>query len=227
MTVFVFELVSQMPVLPQVVFFAALLVGGVGIVGPLGHLGRYLWARHQLSQESESESGGRVTIHEINISNLTVTDSGRQVERPRADEQATTTTQQAQSWELTPSGHPASQPLPPDAATRTPFRNLSFRITELESESPRMIHDRVFEDCFIHGPAIFVLDQSPLYQADFTPRDVESLLWDTGSRTSLAGVVAIKHCVFRRCTFVAIGFAGPPQFIQEFREALEAANASQ
>ena len=74
-TAFVFELVSQMPVLPQIVLFAALLVGGVGIVGALGHLGHYLWARHQLSQESESESGGRVTIHEINIGNLTVTDS--------------------------------------------------------------------------------------------------------------------------------------------------------
>ncbi len=76
-TAFVFELVSQMPVLPQIVFFTALLVGGVGIVGALGHLGRYLWARHQLSEESESESGGRVTVHEINVGNLAVMDSGR------------------------------------------------------------------------------------------------------------------------------------------------------
>ncbi len=72
MTAFVFELVSQMPDLPQIVLFAALLVGGVGIVGALGHLGRCLWARYQLSQESESESGSRVTIHEINIGNLTL-----------------------------------------------------------------------------------------------------------------------------------------------------------
>ena len=42
LTAFVFELVSQMPVLAQMVFFAALLVGGVRIVGALGHLGRVL-----------------------------------------------------------------------------------------------------------------------------------------------------------------------------------------
>jgi hypothetical protein len=42
LTAFVFELVSPMPVLAQMVFFAALLVGGVRIVGALGHLGRIL-----------------------------------------------------------------------------------------------------------------------------------------------------------------------------------------
>jgi ABC-type multidrug transport system permease subunit len=48
-TAFVFERVSQMPVLAQMVFFVALLVGGARIMGALGHLGRILQARHQLS----------------------------------------------------------------------------------------------------------------------------------------------------------------------------------
>jgi hypothetical protein len=211
-------------VLAFVAVYAAILIIGIPV--------RRWWSVQHNQVEpavrtTPSERYGGVTVDARNIgvnigTNLTVV-IRQDTEAPPTDEQAASAPQATQGQSLTASGHPAPEPLPPDAASRDPLRDLSFRITDLEPGS-RIIRDRTFVDCVIHGPAIFVLDQSPLYEARLSPSDAESLLWDIGYRGHLAGVIAIKHCVFRRCTFVGVGFAGPPQFIQEFRNALSANN---
>jgi hypothetical protein len=75
-----------------------------------------------------------------------------------------------------------------------------------------------FEGCDIKGPAVVVLQgEGSLVNCTFQG-EPDALLWEVPvSRTTVIGVILLKACHFEQCTFINVGFAGPPDFITSMK----------
>jgi len=46
-------------------------------------------------------------------------------------------------------------------------------------------------------------------------------LWEIPpERTEVIGAILLRNCTFEGCTFINVGFAGPPEFIEQVRQNL-------
>jgi hypothetical protein len=81
-----------------------------------------------------------------------------------------------------------------------------------------IMRGKTFRNCMIEGPAIIMpLEGCSFDLCDFgrCDGDIRNLLLrPVGAKVT--GAMAFADTKFERCTFFAIGFTGPPQFLDEF-----------
>src|SRR5580700_9828465 len=77
--------------------------------------------------------------------------------------------------------------------------------------------DHTFIECHIHGPAV-VATVNCRFEQNILGSDPNAFLWpvDTQARPVAAGVVVLLNCLFERCVFVNVGFAGPAADIERW-----------
>ena len=100
---------------------------------------------------------------------------------------------------------------------------MSIRIADLARESVT-IEGHTFEDCNIYGPAVVF----PGHEVNIADCAFESDLRGFPDNIfivikedrKLYGVIGLKECTFRRCTFHRIAIVCNPAFKEAFRAAI-------
>jgi hypothetical protein len=78
----------------------------------------------------------------------------------------------------------------------------------------------VFQRCRITGPAIIVVGDSVIKNCNLGA-PLDHLLWRVPrERAPYVGGIVTKDCLFEACTFVNVGFAGPPKFLADLRASI-------
>ena len=89
-------------------------------------------------------------------------------------------------------------------------------MTSLQKGEP-LIRDRTFEDCLLHGPAVFLaLGGVDLESCNmgWAGGDLRNLVLRPASPTSVIGTIPFQNCRIHRCDFDAVGFTGSERFVQ-------------
>jgi hypothetical protein len=98
--------------------------------------------------------------------------------------------------------------------TGSVIKGQHFRIALLPVEGA--IFDRMFEDCVIYGPAVLAFSgYADARDCTWVVSDPSKIHWklqfDKG-KTDIselpAGAIIVRQCIFKRCTFVNVGFVG-------------------
>lgn len=101
-------------------------------------------------------------------------------------------------------------------ANRT-YRDRVIRITELAGDRG-VIENARFIGCDIKGPGVIVLKDSTLSDSNLGGPSADAVLWEIPpTRPVVVGAILAQGCEFDRCTFMNIGFAGPPDLIAQMR----------
>lgn len=105
------------------------------------------------------------------------------------------------------------------------LRQRSFRLYEIPRDQDAILRDRIFEECTIRGPAVMALVGKNEFVGGSVQGRIDGradpVLWEVQEGPRF-GAIGVENCSFRRCEFVGIGIAAPPDVIQKLREALEA-----
>jgi hypothetical protein len=100
------------------------------------------------------------------------------------------------------------------------YRDAVVRIAELAGEHG-VLDGFVFEGCDLKGPAVLVPQGSTFANTNLGAGDPDTLLWEIPpDRPRVIGAILARNCTFEGCTFVNVGFAGPPEFVQQMRQSL-------
>ena len=98
------------------------------------------------------------------------------------------------------------------------FENRRVRIGDVERDGDGVIRGKRFEGCTIVGPAILFPVGPVEYVLSTLGPDADTVVWEIAQgRRRLAGVLGLDDCVFERCKFLNIGFAGPSQLLADIR----------
>ena len=99
------------------------------------------------------------------------------------------------------------------------YRDAVIRITELAGEQG-VLDGFVFEGCDLKGPAV-VVPQGSNFANTSLVGDPNALLWEISpDRPQVIGAILVQNCTFEGCTFMNVGFAGPPDFVRQLRQSL-------
>lgn len=99
------------------------------------------------------------------------------------------------------------------------YRDVVIRISELAGEQG-VLEGFVFEGCDLKGPAV-VVPQGSNFANSSLVGDPDALLWEIPpDRPEVIGAILVRNCTFEDCTFMNVGFAGPPEFIEQVRRSL-------
>ena len=99
------------------------------------------------------------------------------------------------------------------------YRDAVIRIAELAGEQG-VLEGFVFEGCDLKGPAVVVPQGSNFANTNLVG-DPDALLWEIPpDRPEVIGAILVRNCTFEGCTFINVGLAGSPEFIEQIRESL-------
>ncbi len=99
------------------------------------------------------------------------------------------------------------------------YRDAVIRIAELAGEQG-VLEGFVFEGCDIKGPVVLVPQDSTFANSSLVG-DPDALLWEIPpDRPEVIGAILVRNCTFEGCTFINVGLAGPPEFVEQVRESL-------
>jgi len=99
------------------------------------------------------------------------------------------------------------------------YRDAVIRITELAGEQG-VLDGFVFERCDLKGPAVLVPQGSTFANTNLVGNP-DALLWEIPpERPQVIGAILARNCTFEGCTFMNVGFAGSPEFIEQTRQSL-------
>lgn len=99
------------------------------------------------------------------------------------------------------------------------YRDAVIRISELAGEQG-VLEGFVFYGCDIKGPAVVIAQDSTLANTNIVG-DPDALLWEIPpDRPAVIGAILVRNCTFEGCTFLNVGFAGPPAFVRQLRQSL-------
>ncbi len=99
------------------------------------------------------------------------------------------------------------------------YRDAVIRIAELAGEQG-VLEGFVFEGCDLKGPAVVVPQGSNFANTNLVG-DPDALLWEIPpDRPEVIGAILVRNCTFEGCTFINVGLAGPPEFVEQVRESL-------
>jgi hypothetical protein len=84
-----------------------------------------------------------------------------------------------------------------------------------------ILDSMTFIDCQVKGPAVLVTQASELRDCNLGGPTADAVLWevDPNIRPVIVGAILAQNCHFERCTFERVGFAGPPELMEEFRKS--------
>jgi hypothetical protein len=99
------------------------------------------------------------------------------------------------------------------------YRNAVIRIADLAGEQG-VLEGFVFEGCDLKGPAVLV-PQGSNFANSSVVGNPDALLWEIPpDRSEVIGAILVRNCTFEGCTFINVGLAGPPEFVQQLRQSL-------
>lgn len=194
-----FDFAEQMDIWIRVAFFVGVFFCALAVIGTI----LAFVIRHVLT------SGGRVAPENRN----SVPQSA-----PTPDTVAKV------SADGSTSRYPLPQALPADIASRTYINGLPFRITELPLQKGEAFVGITFENCIIHGPAIFapthtIFARHNQFVLDSLANYSDTLFYEfEPQRDSYTGIIGAHDCTFRGCTFIEIGIMGTSETIQLLKE---------
>ncbi|WP_051257052.1 hypothetical protein [Brevundimonas aveniformis] len=99
-----------------------------------------------------------------------------------------------------------------------------FRANLMATRQP-IIENKTFTGCVIEGPAILLalagvnFDGCNLGVRGDDPR---SLLVMPMAKNRVTGAIGVRNCLFKDCTFFAVGYTGPDAFIDQMIQVLDA-----
>jgi hypothetical protein len=109
---------------------------------------------------------------------------------------------------------------PENNAPKTRFEDRVVRMADLAGESG-LVDSVTFVGCDVKGPAVLVPQGCTLTNCNLGGPSADAILWEVpASRTVIVGAILAKNCVFERCHFFNVGFAGPPELIRQIRDNL-------
>src|SRR3972149_7791118 len=94
----------------------------------------------------------------------------------------------------------------PEELTASHLKGLTIRISDLVREDI-IIRNRVFEDCYIYGPATIFPINNFLFLKNDLESDLDSIFIVTNQK-NLIGVIGVENCSFINCHFKSIVFIG-------------------
>ena len=97
------------------------------------------------------------------------------------------------------------------------YRGRVVRLTELAGDDG-ILEGFTFDDCTIRGPAVVVPQGTTTFAHSNLGGDLDAILWEIPpERPRVTGAILAVDCTFEGCTFVNVGFAGPPELMTMFR----------
>lgn len=100
------------------------------------------------------------------------------------------------------------------------FRDEVVRIAALTVTSP-WLENLTFINCQIIGPAVLAFVSDVDLRDSSFEGDLSSIFWEISpDRPTVMGVVGVRNVAFSRCSFRAIGFAGPPEMRNLFARGI-------
>jgi hypothetical protein len=97
------------------------------------------------------------------------------------------------------------------------FRGRKLRIIDLMDHGAH-IHNRIFEDCQIFGPAVIYLRNTELLTCKFQMPQEAAPFWELApNHRPVVGAIDLIDCRFIRCSFVGIGMLGTHEDIEKWK----------
>ena len=110
----------------------------------------------------------------------------------------------------------------PEGSPRVMHEGETLRIIELVDERG-WVENHDFLRCTIWGPAVVMFSGGTM-QFNRIQGFPDECFYEAGEdRERYAGVVILRNCAFESCTFLNVGFTGPPDHLKDFRESFEPA----
>ncbi len=95
-----------------------------------------------------------------------------------------------------------------------------------EAGDSGVIEDILFKDCQVKGPAVMVIQGEFNLVNNTIEGDPDAFLWEIEpDRERVTGAILVKDTTFEGCTFINVGVAGYPNFIEQVRQGIEARHA--
>lgn len=110
----------------------------------------------------------------------------------------------------------AKQFATPDELTASHLKGLTIRIADLVREDI-VIRNKVFEDCYIYGPAMLALIKDNIFVENQMGGSLESIFVPT-ENPKIIGAIALENCVFKKCHFRNTGIIGLPAEIEKIKQ---------
>lgn len=83
-----------------------------------------------------------------------------------------------------------------------------------------------FENCRVKGPVVLVVNGEFNLVGNTIEGDPEAFLWEISpDRSHVLGAILVKDSTFEGCTFINVGLAGYPEFIEQIRQGVESQHA--
>lgn len=99
------------------------------------------------------------------------------------------------------------------------YQDAVIRVAELVGDHG-VLDGFVFKGCDLKGPAVLIPQSSNLANCQVIGA-ADALMWEIPpDRPEVIGAVLARNCTFEDCTFLNVGFAGPPEFVQQMRLSL-------
>lgn len=106
----------------------------------------------------------------------------------------------------------------PDELIASHLKDKTIRIADLARED-NIIRNRIFEDCYIYGPAIVVLQGETIMIVNCSfAESLDDIFLTITKDRRLVGFIGCLDCKFIRCNFRGIGFLGTPEFKEIFKK---------
>lgn len=89
-----------------------------------------------------------------------------------------------------------------------------------------VIKDRTFIRCRLEGPGVLLAAGGVEFDGcdmGYTGGDIRNLLLRPVGPEKVIGALPFQNCVFRQCTFYAVGFTGSPAFLDNFMQVVGSA----
>jgi len=93
-----------------------------------------------------------------------------------------------------------------------------IHLPDLARESP-LIAGQQFENIVFKGPAVIaILEVCSFVNCGFYGfESIESMIWERDAGVPLVGAIGVSRCSFNKCDFEGIGFTGPREVLEMFR----------
>lgn len=106
----------------------------------------------------------------------------------------------------------------PENAPRQVHEDESIRISELADEQG-WVRNHDFLRCTIQGPALLVLSGGVVHFNYIDGFPDECMYYVEEGRERYSGAIIAFRCGFESCTFLNVGFTGPSDHLDAFKEA--------
>ena len=105
----------------------------------------------------------------------------------------------------------------PEDALRQVHEGETLRISDLADERG-VVQNHDFLRCTIQGPALLVLSGG-IFHSNRIDGFPDACFYDAGEdRERYPGAVIVYQCAFESCTFLNLGFTGPPEYLRAFKD---------